>query len=70
MECLEFLAKMYQKLIERSPVKYKLVHAISCLSPSLILNNRMLSEKRMETLLQCLHDLNNVSAEVADKASF
>ena len=54
---------MSQKLIERSPVKYKLVRAIS-----LILNNRVLSEKRIETLLQCLHDSNNVSAEVADKA--
>jgi hypothetical protein len=68
MECLEFLAKMSQKLIERSPIKYKLVRALSCLSPAMILNNHVLSQKRMETLLQCLHDSNNISAEVADKA--
>ena len=32
------------------------------------MNNRVLSEKRMELLLQILHDSNNVSANIADKA--
>jgi len=67
-ECFEFLTKMTSKLIERCPKNYKVVRSISCLVPSTILNNRTLSEKIMDTLLQILHDSNNVRTAVADKA--
>ena len=59
---------MTAKLIERSPLKYKIIRAISSLLPSTIVNNRVLSEKRMGVLLEILYDTNNVTAEVADKA--
>jgi len=55
-------------LIERCPLNYKVVRSISCFVPSTILNNRTLSEKRIHTLLQILHDSNNVKTAVTDKA--
>lgn len=68
VHCIDFLAAVAAKLIERSPLRYRLVRAVSCLSPTLVLNNCVLSEKRMGALLLILYDTNNISADVADKA--
>lgn len=63
-----FLVAMTTKIIERAPVNFAIVKALSCLNPKLISNNQILSEKRMETLLQFLHESNILPALSADRA--
>jgi hypothetical protein len=68
MQCIDFLAATAAKVIERSPLKYAVVRAISCFVPSRISNNRTLSEKRMAELAQILYERNHFTAVVCDSA--
>lgn len=68
MQCTEFLSATVVKLLERCPVKYGIVRAISCLVPSTIANNQTLAEKRMTDLVQTLYETNHISAVTADTA--
>jgi len=68
MQCIEFLSATVAKLIDRCPLKYGIVRAISCLVPSTVANHQMLAERRMATLAQTLYDTNHISALTADKA--
>jgi len=45
MECLQFLSSMVAKIVERSPLKYALTRAISCLMPSTVRGSAMVAEK-------------------------
>ena len=67
MECLEFLSSMVAKIIERSPLKYAVTRAISCLVPSTVCSVRVLAEKRMKNLAQIMYDKGNITAVTADK---
>jgi len=67
MNCVAFLKATALKIIERSPIKYKIVRAISCLSPSTILRSQTISESRMKDLTQYLYDKNRISAVAADR---
>ena len=44
MQCIDFHAATAAKVIERSPLTYTIVRAISCFVPSRIASNRTLSE--------------------------
>ena len=48
MQCIDFLAGMTSKLIEKSPLKYSLTRAVSCLVPQTLQNCRSVSEERMQ----------------------
>ena len=48
MECLQYLATTIAKIIERSPLKYRMVHAITCLSSYVVAHNHALCEKKMK----------------------
>jgi len=50
MEYIQFLSSVVVKLHERSPLKYSLVRAISCLLPSIECGSAMLAEKKNEEL--------------------
>jgi hypothetical protein len=67
MQCIDFLASMTSKLIEKSPLKYSLTRAVSCLVPPTLQNCRSVSEERMQKLVEILYETQNVSATVADK---
>src|SRR3989442_11087549 len=56
MNCMSFLKATALKIIERSPIKYKIVRAISCLSPNTILHSQTIAESRMKDLTQFLYD--------------
>ena len=68
----KFIIALIDKVVERSPLKYKATRTISCINPSLILYNRTTSETRMTDLLQMLHDLGRITSTEADdvKAQF
>ena len=68
MQFRKFIIALIKKMVERSPLKYKATRAISCISPSLILYNRMTSEARMTDVLQILHDLGRITSTEADDA--
>lgn len=67
-ECVAFLQKMTLKLIERNPLRYKLVRGISCLSPTIISSSQSSSiNKKIEIALDCFVDCNRMTATTADK---
>jgi hypothetical protein len=68
MQCLEFLSSTTAKILERSPVQYKIVRAISCFVPSTICNNRVLAQSRMGDLVQILYNTNHITALTADNS--
>jgi hypothetical protein len=68
MQCLEFLSSTTAKLIERSPLRYKIVRAISCFVPSTISNNHVLAQSRMGDLVQILYNTNHITALTADNS--
>jgi len=65
-QCIDFLSSMTAKIIERSPLKYSVVRAVSCFVPSIILNNR--DEMRLRDLLQILFTTNHINAVTADNS--
>jgi len=67
MNCIAFLKSTAAKIIERSPLKHKMVRMVSCLSPSSILRSRSICEARMGELTQHLYNKNHLSALVADR---
>ena len=68
MECMKYLSAMTAKLLEKSPIKYRLTRAVSCLVPSTLLNDHAVSESRMSAVIDILYETNNITAVVADKA--
>ena len=68
MQCIDFLAATTAKIVEKSPLKYAVVRAISCFVPSRIASNRTLSEKRMTQLAQILYERNHFTSVVCNCA--
>jgi hypothetical protein len=68
IECQTFLVDMVKKIIERSPLVYKLVRFVSCLSPMKMLDSREICEKRMRLLVQTLFDKRRLPSTTADAA--
>src|SRR3989441_242053 len=68
MNCMSFLKATALKIIERSPIKYKIVRAISCLSPNTILHSQTIAESRMKDLTQFLSYKNWVRSFILDSA--
>lgn len=68
MQCLEFLAGTTAKIIERSPLRYSIVRAVSCFVPRTIVTNPTLAESRLKDLVQILFDKKHISAVTADKS--
>lgn len=56
MQCIDFLVAMSSKLMEKSPLRYTLTRAISCLVPQTLQNCRSLSEARMDKLTEILYE--------------
>jgi len=67
-QLIDFLYSMTAKIIERSPLKYPVVRAVSCFVPSTILNNRSLAVTRLRDLLQMLFMTNHINAVTADNS--
>jgi len=67
MSCLAFLKATASKIVERSPLRYRMVRAVSCLSPTSIVMSRTLCETRMAQLAQNLFDSNHLPAASADQ---
>jgi phosphatidate phosphatase APP1 len=56
MQCIDFLVAMSSKLMEKSPLRYTLTRAISCLVPQTLQNCRSVSEARMDKLTEILYE--------------
>ena len=64
--CRKSLQKFVLKLIDLSPLKYKLTEAVSSLDPSIAVQN--VGKQRFKTLLQILNDSNWIDCTCSDKA--
>lgn len=67
-ECMTFLSTLVRKIVERSPLKYPVVRAISCLVPSTVSSCRSLAEHRMKDLAQIMYDKGIITAVTADRS--
>lgn len=67
MDCLQFLSATVAKIVERSPLRYGIVRAISCLVPSNIASTPVLAERRMQDLAQTMYEKGCITAVAADK---
>lgn len=66
-ECRLFLQKMTLKLIERNPLRFKLVRGISCFSPNIISTSSSRVTERLDAALEVFIDCNQISSVTADK---
>lgn len=67
-DCRRFLLEASLKLIEKSPLKYKIVQGAECLMPSRLLNKPEKSKFGMKTCLTMLLDKNHISKHQAERA--
>jgi hypothetical protein len=65
-DCREFLKNTAKKIIQRCPIRYPIVKAISCISPSLISCKTDIAKARMQKLLNILVDSRNLSSNQAE----
>lgn len=66
-DCKKFLCVLFDKLKEKSPLRYKIVKGASCISPAVMKNER-LRVSRCNVLLQELVEKNLLTSAVADRA--
>jgi len=59
---------MTAMIIERSPLKYPIVRAVSCFIPSTVLNSQNLADTRLRGLLQILCTMNHIYTVTADSS--
>jgi hypothetical protein len=68
MECRAFLSAMTAKILERSPVKYRLVRFVSCLVPAAVLHGTSSARGNFSGLVEKLFESRNISSAKADCA--
>ena len=59
---------MVSKLVERSPLNYKIVAAVSALDPSYIISGKVNAEKKFKNLVKILYERDLITFIVADNA--
>ena len=68
MECRQFLSAMCSKIIERSPLKFKLVKYASSVDPASVVKGGTVDEQNFAGVVDILFSSNNIAAKVADAA--
>ena len=66
IECREFLRAVVQKLLEKSPIKCKLVRNLKWMQPKAIVEDLNGCLKQLEITLSCLVAINRVNADDCD----
>ena len=59
---------MVSKLVERSPLNYEIVAAVSALDPSYIISSKVNAEKKFKNLVEILYERDLITSIVADNA--
>ena len=65
-QCKLFLLRATEKMLEKCPLKYRIVRCLKCLNPQQIAASLTQSVKLFEKLLHCLIDANRVKEADAD----
>lgn len=68
-DCRKFMQSLAKKIIERSPLKYKLVKAIGCLAPARMYADSDKCKEEMKTCLSVLLDNHHVTKVRVERAS-
>lgn len=66
--CCTFLSFSEHKFLERNLMTYRIIRSVSCLSPSVIINNKTIAEKRLIVALEVFIDKNRIQVNLADSA--
>jgi hypothetical protein len=64
-ECFNFIKEIFGKILERSPLKFKLTRSISCFSPHII--QLKLAISRIKSLLNIFVDNRRMSSNSAEQ---
>lgn len=67
-ECQTLLINLIAKLLQRSPMNYKVIRGLSSLDPSVILLQPEVGCSRMKCLLEALYNANRITDGLAEKA--
>jgi hypothetical protein len=68
-QCLKMIVAIVKKIVEKCPLKFKIVRGLSALDPAVISYSTKLGICRIkDSLLEPLHDANRISASVAERA--
>ena len=68
VECCQMCVTVAQKLMEKSPLIYKMTRATTALNPSLIPSNHILSKRRMAELILILYKAGRLRGVSGDRA--
>ena len=61
MECKDFIVKILTKLLEKSPISFKLLRALSCLNPCLMVSNPASCRSNFKVVMDSLLQSNRVT---------
>ncbi|GBN34896.1 hypothetical protein AVEN_96292-1 [Araneus ventricosus] len=67
LDCQKILQNLAQKIIDKSPLKYKIIRGLSSLHPSVMLNNSNIGLTQFNIVLEVLHNANQITATVAER---
>ncbi|GBL76766.1 hypothetical protein AVEN_53439-1 [Araneus ventricosus] len=70
LDCQNILQNLAQKIIDKSPLKYKLVRGLISLHPSVMLNNSSIGLTRFNIVLEVLHNANRITETVAEREKY
>ena len=64
----KFIVALIGKLLEKSPIKSRFVRGLSCFDPKVVRNFSDIAIKRVDIVLETLHESDKIKGEVADNA--
>ena len=67
MECKGFLAKTASKLLDKTPINYRLVRNTSCLDPRLMASEKEICVNEMKTVLEILVEAHRLKDDEGDE---
>ena len=70
MECKDFLAKTASKLLDKTPINYRLVRNMSCLDPRLMASEKEGCVNKMKRVLAILVEAHRLKADECDEVIY
>lgn len=68
--CKDFLAKTVAKLLDKTPINYRLVRSMSCLDPRLMASEKESCEKKMKRILEILVEARRLKSAECDEVMY
>lgn len=70
MECKDFLARTVAKLLDKTPINYRLVRSMSCLDPRLMASEKESCVNKMKRILEILVEARRLKSAECDEVTY